>query len=108
MTKRSTADVLRAEVQRAAREVDRAKERVAKATASLRAARKAEDDQVAMLAAARDGLARAEAALDAFLPGTLESLVEAAKERQETTGTHDPADQEETSPKEAEETAADS
>lgn len=92
MTKRSTEDVLRAEVKSAAAAVDRAKKALADAAIRradadrLEAAREKELDDL------KAALRRSEAALDAFLPGQLEAALDATKERQETTGTHDPAD----------------
>lgn len=92
MTKRSTEDVLRDEVKRATLDVERAKAAGGKARDARVAADRAEADREKELDAAREALKRAEAALAAFLPGELETAVDAVKERQQTTGTHDPAD----------------
>ena len=92
MTKRTTEQVLEAEVDRCDRDVERARLAVEKAKAARVAADKAEGDAELKLDDALGALRRAEAALAAFLPGELETLVDQAKERQRTTGTHDPTE----------------
>lgn len=91
--KRTTETVLRAELAAKAKEIEKAMERrdrADQATRDAHAAGVVAQQGVDHAIAARD---RARAALEAYLPGnTLGMLVDQAKERAETTGTHDPAD----------------
>jgi hypothetical protein len=93
MTKRSTETVLRAEVERAARDELRAKDAVETAAAAARAAANRLDEARVAEGVLRNARYRAEKALTAFLgEGELGILVDQAKDRASKDGTHDPAD----------------